>query len=187
MRWRDIRFEKPTAADGNEDGEVLQKMSHGSVMMYFWGNITDCIAWMPPSELPAFNPIPDPPEGWRFVEKGEAFDERAKYWAGGGCWIQTGQDDYYAEDFAYIVPVDPPQPPEPPRPKYRPFANGQEFRPHYGKLIREKAVPDHYTTLTAFSEWTGWVSGASIGIAWPDLFSEFEFADGTPFGVEVVG
>jgi hypothetical protein len=65
MRWRDIRFEKPTEADGNSSGSVLQLLEGGTVGLWRWDSLGGMKAWMPISDLPKFDPIPDPPEGWR--------------------------------------------------------------------------------------------------------------------------
>jgi len=66
MRWRDIRFEKPTEADGDAvHGEVLIDCKSGKRRARNWEDVdddSDTIAWMPISELPAFEPIPDPPD-----------------------------------------------------------------------------------------------------------------------------
>jgi hypothetical protein len=129
MRWRDIRFEKPTEADSDGNSRILQRLTNGSVVSWFWDNHADCIAWMPISEIPAFDPIPDPPEGWRFVAKGEAFDPRAKFWSKtSGSWLLTGHSGDYSKVYTYIVPIDPPEP------QYRPY-NAAELKQTIGKLV----------------------------------------------------
>jgi hypothetical protein len=177
MRWRDIRFEKPTEADGDRDGSVLQLLCEGSVGSYHYANDCDCIAWMPLSELPAFTPIPDPPEGWRFVDKGEAFDKRAKYWGLSKHWAETWHDYDYAPELVYIVPIDPPKPPEP---QYRPFANAAEFLPYRDKWWRYKSMTatDYYPPVFFGDKGHGKQH-------WADSFENKVFEDGTPFGVKV--
>jgi len=115
MRWRDIRFEKPTVADTDDNGEVLQLLKSGRVCYSDWDDEYLVIAWMPISELPAFDRIPDPPEGWRFVVAGDAFDARAMYWNDRKKeWEPTGNRQNYGslELYTYIVPIDPPAPPD---------------------------------------------------------------------------
>jgi hypothetical protein len=180
MRWRDIRFEKPTEADGDDCGQVLQLLSEGSAGSYHYANDCDCIAWMPLSELPAFTPIPDPPEGWRFVDKGEAFDPRAKLWLD-YKWATTKNDERagFNKSFVYIVPIDPPAP------TYRPFANAKEFEPYFGRMIKEKSLDDFRTVVTSFSDKGVWLAGGSIATGYREAFDIYEFANGFPFGVKV--
>jgi hypothetical protein len=182
MRWRDIRFEKPTEADGDDCGQVLQLLSEGSVGSYHYANDCDCIAWMPLSELPAFTPIPDPPEGWRFVQSGEPFDNRAKFWGTVKDWVITGNAGHYSPNTCYIVPIDPPKPP---KPQYRPFANAAEFEPYFRRMIKEKSLDDFRTVVTSFSDKGVWLAGGSIATGYREAFDIYEFANGFPFGVRV--
>jgi len=131
MRWRDIRFEKPTAADGDSNGSIVQMLTGGAICCDAWDDLSGAIAWCTTNELFTFDPIPDPPEGWRFVQDGEAFDSRAKFWLDRG-WEETANDNRsgYNDSFVYIVPIDPPAPPEP---QYRPFKDAAEFAPHRDK------------------------------------------------------
>jgi hypothetical protein len=176
MRWRDIRFEKPTEADGDNCGQVLQILECGSIGSYAWKHIVRCVAWIPISELPAFEPIPDPPEGWRFVETGEAFDKRAKFWSEGRSeWILTQQLDNYDPSIKYIVPIDPPAPPEP---QYRPFRDAAEFAPHRDRWIRTPAQ-ETIRQVIHYSD-----RGVD-GMTYRMLFEERTFDDGTPCGVKV--
>jgi hypothetical protein len=62
MRWRDMRFEKPTEADADGAGKILQLLSSGVVVRGGWNDLFRTVAWMPISELPSFDPIPDPPD-----------------------------------------------------------------------------------------------------------------------------
>lgn len=183
MRWRDIRFEKPTAADANEDGEILQMLICGGVSAYHYDGLSGCVAWMPLSELPAFDRVPDPPEGWRFVQKGESFDGRAKFWHSHSESFVESQMTYYIDTNAYIVPVDPP------KPKYRPFANAAEFAPHRDKWVAREHTDERYEYRIACIR----QSGVALGVgdeavlhSWCELFSFFTFADdGSPCGIEV--
>jgi hypothetical protein len=138
---------------------------------------------MPLSELPAFDPIPDPPEGWRFVAKGEAFDNRARWFdTSSNKWFTTAQFSAFDPDYVYIVPIDPPQPPEP---QYRPFANAAEFEPYFGRMIKEKSLDDFRTVVTSFSDKGVWLAGGSIATGYREAFDIYEFANGFPFGVKV--
>jgi hypothetical protein len=178
MRWRDIRFEKPTEADGDDCGQVLQLLSDGSVGSYDYANDCDCIAWMPLSELPAFDRIPDPPEGWRFADKTKDVDdgralvlsEDRKRWE-----PRTFRGCEWADLSIYIVPINPPKPPEP---QYRPFANAAEFEPYRNKWWRHKTSNSKNPPL-GYSD-THW-GGMPFGLA----FDKYEFEDGSPFGVKV--
>jgi hypothetical protein len=174
MRWRDIRFEKPTEADGDEQSEILMLHSSGFRGFYPWTNAISCIAWMPTSELPTFTPIPDPPDGWRFVEKGEAFDKRAKFWSIDNEWITTDSLHTYSRSHTYIVPIDPPAP------QYRPFANAAEFLPHRDKWWRYKSMGgDEHNPPALFN------NVFHCNQHWSDSFETKVFCDGTPFGVRV--
>lgn len=62
MRWRDIRFEKPTAEDADGNGDVLQLLDNGCIGVYNFRSLFHTLAWMPLSELPKFERVPDLPE-----------------------------------------------------------------------------------------------------------------------------
>jgi hypothetical protein len=173
MRWRDIRFEKPTKADGDSNGYIVQRMQSGSVLFWNYKNTEGCIAWMPLSELPAFDPIPDPPEGWRWADKSNPFDKRAKFWSEGRSeWILTQQLDNYDPSIRYIVPIDPPAS------QYRPFANAKEFAPHRDRWIRTPAQ-ETIRQVIHYSD-----RGVD-GMTYRMLFEERTFDDGSPCGVKV--
>jgi hypothetical protein len=178
MRWRDVRFEKPTEADGDEWSRILILHKNGYFALVSHENASSGVAWIPTSELPAFTPIPDPPEGWRFVEKGEAFDKRAKHWnCGQKQWVTTGNLHGYSRDDIYIVPIDPPKPPEP---QYRPFANAAEFEPHENKWWRYKSdLKSRHRRPYDFDD------DGHADEGWLVSLNLKEFTDGTPFGVKV--
>jgi hypothetical protein len=176
MRWRDIRFEKPTAGHGDEDALILQLLTDGSIGKWRWDSLARITAWMPLSELPAFNPIPDPPEGWRFVDSSDVdrrdvqwWDLGAKAWKDCGAWSAGFPFD---KDRAYIVPIKPPEP------EYRPFANAAEFEPYRDKWWRCKNTSFKNPPL-GYSD-THW-GATPFSLA----FDEYEFEDGTPLGVRV--
>jgi hypothetical protein len=177
MRWRDIRFEKPTEADADElFSEVAFIRADGIKCVRNFQSFDgdDYVAWMPLSELPAFDRIPDPPEGWRFVEKGDAFDKRAKFWLN-GKWRHTLQMDApYSDGCVYIVPVDPPEP------QYRPFANAAEFDGWATLFWRYKEdSSDTRRSPMSYSD------QGHFGDSWKVALDEKVFSDGSPFGVKV--
>ena len=171
MRWRDIRFEKPTEADGDSSDNVFQLLCDGDVGSFEWDDLQNCIAWMPLSELPAFDRIPDPPDGWRFVEKGEVFDDCAKAWHS-QTWLACGNVGMYRPGWVYIVPIDPP------KPKYRPFANAAEFAPYRDRWI---CTPGNNTVRRVEHYSDDHING----MTWESLFRNRTFDDGSPCGVEV--
>jgi hypothetical protein len=174
MRWRDIRFEKPTEADGDEWSRILILHKNGYFALVSHENASSGVAWTPTSELPAFDRIPDPPEGWRFVEKGDAFDKRAKFWFS-RRWENTHNLAVFDPHSVYIVPIDPPKPPEP---QYRPFANAAEFAPHRERWIR---TPGQEVTKRVEHYSDRGVNGMSFSV----LLEDRTFDDGTPCGVKV--
>jgi hypothetical protein len=170
MRWRDIRFEKPTKADADKDNKILQ-LGSSFCCRGDWDDTRGLVAWMPMSELPKFDRVPDPPEGWRFVELGEAYDSRAMFWSKTYCeWARCGVPETW-EDYVYIVPIDPP------KPTYRPFANAAEFEPY-----RDKWIKNAHGSVRR----VGYYSDAGLdGMSWDMLFRNRTFDDNTPCGVKV--
>jgi hypothetical protein len=181
MNWIDIRVRKPTKADASPLGRVLASFENGEVGTCFWGNLVSgdvcCVAWMPLSDLPKFVPIPDPPEGYRFKQEGDAFDRAvAWYWSiSKQQWVKCS-DNYgvfFCNDI-YAVPVDPP------KPRYRPFANAAEFEPYRDKWWRYKTDPaDRNRRPYDFDD------DGHCSEGWDKSLSLKVFADGTPFGIEV--
>jgi hypothetical protein len=177
MRWRDIRFEKPTAGHGDKDALILQLLTDGSIGKWRWDSLSRITAWMPLSELPAFDPIPDPPKGWRFVDKeNDARDDQAKFWdEETKHWgLVNPHLNHWLSTHTYIVPIDPPEP------QYRPFANAAEFEPYCDKWVLEgsrKCRPTVY--CDTFVE----VNGTTY--EWDEALRVLKLTDGTPFGVRV--
>jgi hypothetical protein len=114
MRWRDIRFEKPTEADGDIYGEVATIGDRGRKGATSWDSVDlpDYCFWCPLSELPdPPDRIPDPPEGWTWADTSKPIDTRARFWhRSKQFWCDLFIDHCYAEGEAYIVPIDPPVP-----------------------------------------------------------------------------
>jgi hypothetical protein len=154
---------------------VLQLLSDNSCGFFKIDDLDGVIAWMP---IPDFEPAPEPPEGYRLVQDGEPFRKDAKFYSEGGeRWVITGQLDSYDPDMTYCVPVDPPEP------EYRPFANGDEFEPFADRWVRQKTPGSHRMKILEFSE--GFVYVRGIWCNWQALFDNWQFIDGTPFGVKV--
>ena len=174
MRWRDIRFEKPTKADQNEHSQLVFLFSDGSFGRHHFvtGDNSHTIAWMPMSELPKFERVPNPPNGWRYKVDGDVFDNRAQYWSPqSNKFLLAWQDDAYDSSLIYIVPIDPPAP------TYRPFANAAEFEPY-----RDKWIKDAHGSISRVEFYSD--EGAK-GMSWDMLFRNRTFDDGTPCGVKV--
>jgi hypothetical protein len=179
MRWRDIRFEKPTKADADEFGMVLGLYSDGSKRTCYMGCTKTLVAWAPISELPAFDPIPDPPEGWRFVQDGEAIANPCQIWdaSTGQYRPRTYPHMPPMPNYVYIVPIDPPEP------QYRPFANAAEFEPHRDAWVRRKE--GSFCKVASYEDYGATMGTCATVWKYKELFDEWEFADGTPFGVRV--
>jgi hypothetical protein len=179
MRWRDIRFEQPTEADGDSEGCILQLLRGGGVTRYDYDDLQHTVAWMPLSELPAFTPIPDPPEGWRFVEKGDAFDKRAKFWGVSGKeWLKLNRDLVeYPRLLVCIVPIDPPKPPEP---QYRPY-NDAELIQTIGKLV--DGVKGYRAMITGACGDAVYCQGQKVSAE--DLLKDHAWTDGSRCGVRI--
>ena len=102
MRWRDIRFEKPTEAD-KASGHIIQKLQSGRIFFWPAADIRGCVAWMPLSELPQPDLPGEIPDGWRAVDKWvDAFDTRSMFWLG-GKWQPTQAKLAWDRDYYYIV------------------------------------------------------------------------------------
>jgi hypothetical protein len=183
MRWRDIRFEKPTEKDATACGRILQRLFSGAVGIYSWHHHADMVAWMPLSELPQPD-LPGPiPDGWRPVD--QAVDKKRTdemFWLN-GAWRATSRNDTWDSEAYYIAPIDPPAP------QYRPFASAAEFMPHADRWISRSfsICPDHAGGFrcSAFDDYGIWERDKRT--SYSELFREGrKFADdGTPFGVKI--
>ena len=133
MRWRDIRFEKPTEKDGDNAGKILQMLIGGKVTTWDLQDTRACIAWMPTSELPQPN-LPGPiPDGWRPVDKAvESKSDMMQTWDyAQSKWAAVNVCLPFLDSHYYIVPI------EPPAPQYRPFASREEWWPHRDRWVRK--------------------------------------------------
>ena len=176
--WIDIRVRKPTAADANHIGLVLWLWGDNSCLAYPCGHdFSDFrhqpVAWMP---IPRFTPLPDPPDGWRYVQDGEAHDKRAKVW---DCDLVQFRERNYPHmpctpGGVYIVPI------APPAPTYRPFKDAAEFDAFALKPWRYKV--DIASTRRLGSIYR---DDSHNGNEWSHSLGVKIFSDGTPFGVKV--
>ena len=70
------------------------------------------------------------------------------------------------------------------RKRYRPFANAAEFEPHRDKWLKQNSGNVSYR-IKAYSYNDRFYYTGDDGDTWESMFNDFEFEDGTPFGVEV--
>jgi hypothetical protein len=175
--WIDIRLGGPKESDANLKGDVYWLFDGDRYEVFSWCGYKrrlfsqEPIAWMP---IPEFAPLPDPPEGWLYVQKQEPFDSRAKFLNRyTGEWTST-INTAYDQRLGYIVPIDPPAP------TYRPFANATEFDPFAMK-------PWRYLVDLASVRRPPAIYGdkSHSGNDWEQSLATKIFCDGTPFGVEV--
>ena len=175
MRWRDIRFEKPTEAD-EASGHIIQKLQSGRIRFWPAADIRGCVAWMPLSELPQPDLPGEIPEGWRPVDKAvESKSDMMQTWdAAQSKWSAVNVCLPFLDSHYYIVPIDQPAP------QYRPFANAAEFDGWAFSFWRyknesesQRRPPIHYNDAGSGNE------------NWSDCLMRRVFADGTPFGVPV--
>jgi hypothetical protein len=77
---------------------------------------------------------------------------------------------------------------EKPKPGYQPFANAAEYLPHFGKPIKNRKTPEGFDSVVSVGEDAVYIAIADeiIELSYVDALAEYEFADGSPFGVEVV-
>jgi len=124
------------------------------------------------------NQIPGVPEGWELVHanrravKGEHYID-----SDGAPHLERLGESAFVHPI--IRKIEKPA-------RYRPFANAEEYMPHWGKPVRTQGSPGFDSIVS--------VSGASVYVAIADLnerysmadaFERLAFADGTPFGVRI--
>ena len=118
------------------------------------------------------------PDGWELVRVGQLHN--------GECWVnncghpQRWDYDVPSSSINYVIirKIEKPK-------RYRPFANAAEFEPHREKWLQLKlGGGDHRIKTHSYNDrkhYTG-----DDGNTWKEMFNDFKFEDGTPFGVEVV-
>jgi hypothetical protein len=124
--------------------------------------------------------IPGVPEGWELVRIGGGVTARVD-------WIVTSQglpilcslSDSANQNYVVIRKIEKPA-------AYRPFANAEEYMPHWGKPIRTKGSHGFDSVVSTGQIGVYIAAGSMIArYSMADAFKRFEFADGTPFGVKV--
>jgi hypothetical protein len=92
MQWHDVRFQLP----GPDDDVIWKKDDKDT-----------CVAWMLVSELPKFDRVPDPPQGWRFVENDDNWSPKAMWWDQRlADWrITEAAYGHFIKDLVYILPT----------------------------------------------------------------------------------
>ena len=116
------------------------------------------------------------PEGWQFVRVGRV--KRGEFFVDQFGNQRQWVDDIQSAHSNYVIirKIEKPK-------RYRPFANAAEFEPHRDKWLKPKSNVDHRVKTHSYNDrkhYTG-----DIGDTWQAMFDDFEFEDGTPFGVEV--
>lgn len=114
------------------------------------------------------------PEGWLPVRFDYAVDGEAYVKGDGEVTVHVGARRTQAKRLI-VRKIEKPK-------RFRPFANAAEFEPHREKWLKPKSNGDHRVKTHSYNNrkhYTG-----DIGDTWEKMFNDFEFEDGTPFGVE---
>ena len=96
---------------------------------------------------------------------------------GNGEWVTTDNPSFNWDKYAYRIK---------PQPKYRPFKSQEECReemhkhPDFGWIIAKDSKIMYHIYLIGI----GHVLIDSMSISFPETFAEYEFTDGTPFGIK---
>lgn len=114
------------------------------------------------------------PEGWELVRVGRV--KQGEFRLGNQGQPLEWNDSLDSGSVNYVIIRKKPK-------RYRPFANAAEFEPHREKWFRVKMQPGIIIRTSAYDDKRHW-SGEECD-TWKKMFAECEFADGTPFGVEV--
>jgi hypothetical protein len=117
------------------------------------------------------------PDGWYFVRVGKV--KLGEFYVNNEGfareWTTSGESGF--ANYVVISKIEKPK-------RYRPFANAAEFEPHRDKWLKlKRGGGDHRIKTYSCNDrkhYTG-----DDGSTWKEMFDDFEFEDGTPFGVEV--
>ena len=96
---------------------------------------------------------------------------------GNGEWVTTDNPSFNWDKYAYRIK---------PQPKYRPFKSQEECReemhkhPDFGWIIAKDSKIMYHIYVIGI----GHVLIDSMSISFPETFAEYEFTDGTPFGIK---
>jgi hypothetical protein len=121
--------------------------------------------------------IPGVPDGWELVH--------ANRFAEAGEFILTEEGNPYlsvmgsGRPFPIIRKIEKPA-------TYRPFANAEEYLPHWGKPIRLKGGAG-FDSVVSTSDLGVYVASGTktVWYSMGEAFAKLTFADGTPFGVQI--
>lgn len=131
-------------------------------------HLPDCTGWdwKPPKPI-------EPPEGYRLLTEGEKIEHGDLFLFEGKTWQPITNVSLYKS--VHYVPHA-----RKIEPKYRPFANAAEFAPHRDRWLRSD---DNLFRIGTFTNTRAWPACASIGLRFSEAFDQWEFEDGSPFGV----
>jgi len=123
------------------------------------------------------NQIPGVPDGWDLVHANRLAEARE--------FILTEEGNPYMTNtgtqrpFPIIRKVEKPA-------AYRPFANSEEYLPHWGKPVCTKGDAG-FDSVASTSEYTVYVNSGTSKARYTmaEAFEQLTFADGTPFGVRI--
>lgn len=116
------------------------------------------------------------PDGWLPVRFDYAVDGEAYVKGDGEVTVHVGARPTQAKRLI-VRKIEKPK-------RYRPFANAAEFEPHRDRWFRVKMNLGHAIRTSAYDDRRHW-SGEECD-TWEKMFADYEFENGTPFGVEVV-
>ena len=124
------------------------------------------------------NQIPGVPEGWELVRIGPVNP--------GEFFVDyDGKAQQYAQAAASIGWVTIIRKIEKPA-TYRRFKDAEEYMPHWGKPIRLKGGSGFDSVVSTSRIGVYIAAGNTVRrYSMADAFDQFEFADGTPFGVKI--
>ena len=96
---------------------------------------------------------------------------------GNGEWVTTDNPSFNWDKYAYRIK---------PQPKYRPFKSQEECRNEMHKhldfgwfIAKDSKIMYHIYVIGI-----GYVLMDNMSISFPETFAEYEFTDGTPFGIK---
>ena len=116
------------------------------------------------------------PDGWEFVRVGRV--NRGEFFVDQFGNQQQWVDDIKSAHSNYVIirKIEKPK-------QFRPFANAAEFEPHRDKWLKLKSHGDHRIKTHSYNDHKHYTG--DVGDTWQTMFDDYEFEDGTPFGVEV--
>lgn len=140
--------------------------------------LPDCTGfdWQPPKPI-------EPPECFRLLKAGETTCENDLSFS---CdqWMPIHRnfigEEYCSKRFVPMARKIEPQ--------YRPFASAAELKPFRDRWVKWKdPIEFHIMKIGAFDDRVVWPACASVGRNYQEAFCQWQFEDGTPFGVKIDG